>query len=278
MSLNRKIRKILKEEVDTSILGDKFTLGLIKFVLKNIQKHYPGHLIDEFRNLDNFIDDLIGLLKKNPDKVFDKLFYVLDDTMYGSRKNNLYLRREKNPLLEGIPTEQIVKWVYEFLLNYENSGERIEVNVIQKGYDFDNYVKENFYNCDKPFFRFVWEQYLDDDIKNRLWGDFLPLVEEKIDDVDWQEENGVSFDSLDNEYHYFKDYWHYPIDNLGWDNYDLCEYYKDVIEMKGRHELPVILTTAYDDLSSYNHLTKKIFSEVHANNTFYVVFNGDLFG
>ena len=132
-------------------------------------------------------------------------------------------------------------------MNFEESGERIEVDVV-KDYNFDYYLKENYFKCTDRFFEFVWDVYLKDarnhwneSPKDKYWEYVKDDVIEKMEDVEWQEENGVSFDDLNREKEYFMSYWHYPSDSLGWDRDDLCEFYKDMLSERGDEKLKQVI-------------------------------------
>ena len=83
--------------------------------------------------------------------------------------------------------------------------------------------------------------YWNERIKGWFWGEIEDEVIEKMEDEEWQEENGVTFDRLDQEKSYFMSYWHYPMDSLGWDRDQLCDYYKDILESRDRDILYKVL-------------------------------------
>ena len=264
MSLKKNIRKILNEENLTPNAQNKFALGVLKFSYRRIYnyinslenrdvKDWPGE------TLDDFISRLSNDIKKNADDVLQILFNGVGEV--------------ENPLLKGFYTEETIKWLYEFIVNYKNGGKKIEVADVILEKEFWSYVNDNIFLCDDNFFEFVWDNYFvktnqwSEGLKDRMWEDILPEVEEKMEDEEWQEENGVTFDGLDREKSYFYSYWHYPIDSLGWNRGDLCEYYKDILEMGGGDKL-------YGILKFYK--TPKI-QKVFVDGQFYIIIHKGLF-
>jgi len=263
MSLKENIKKILKEETISPNARNKFALGVLKFLHRRLYnflndgsrdlKEWPGE------TLDDFISRLSTDIKKNADNVMQIVFHGVTEKF--------------NPLLSEIPIKDAIKWMYEFIFNYKNNGKDVEVEVVSDD-DFWWYVKDNLFNCDDKFFLFVWDEYINnveifrsEGIKERLWGEIEDEVIEKMEDEEWQEENGVTFDRLDQEKSYFMSYWHYPMDSLGWDRYQLCDYYKDILESRDRDIL-------YKVLKNYKTPKKQ---QIFIPDTFYWVIDKDLF-
>ena len=119
---------------------------------------------------------------------------------------------------------------------------------VVREYEFERYIQKNYFKCTNKFFEFVWDIYLKDvrnhwneSPKDKYWEYVKDDVIEKIEDEEWQEENGVSFDDLNREKEYFMSYWHYPTDSLGWDRDDLCEFYKDMLSERGDEKLKEVI-------------------------------------
>ena len=263
MSLKKNIKKILKEETISPNARNKFALGVLKFLHRRLYnflndgsrdlKDWPGE------TLDDFITILNKKIKKNPDDAMQIVFHGVTEKF--------------NPLLSEIPIKDAIKWMYEFIFNYKNNGKGIEVEVISDD-EFWWYVRDKLFNCDDKFFEFVWDvfisnrsNYWNEGIKDRFWGDIQDEVVEKMEDEEWQEENGVTFDSLEQEKSYFKTYWHYPMDSLGWDRDQLCDYYKDILEIRDRD-------TLYNVLRHYETSKKR---QIFIPDTFYWIIDKDLF-
>ena len=151
----------------------------------------------------------------------------------------------------NLPLSVLCKLLTEYIINYNESGSNYkEVDVVDKGY-LPKYLESSIFKCNPKFFEFMWDEVLYDKydrwgmhIKRKMWDEILPEVEEKMGDEEWQEENAVSFDSIDQEMGYFFSYWHYPIDNLGWTEDMLCDWY--LYEVPNRDIIDYILTE-YDD-------------------------------
>lgn len=226
MSMRTTIKKILLEN---NKRYNKFAYNVIRYAYDNIINKRL------FSSVDNWIRDIKTHFFVPFEK--QKAKYNLDKIIdyYG------------NPLIEGIRQKDIIKIISEFILNFEGSDERIEVDVIEEYY-FEDYIKENYFKCTNEFFEFVWDFYLKDvrtnwneNPKDKFWSYIEDDVIEKMDDEEWQEENGVSFDRLNDEKNYFFSYWHYPIDNLGWDREDLCQFYKDILSERGDEKLKEVI-------------------------------------
>lgn len=271
MELRNTIKKILKENSrynrftdNTNKLNsryDKFAYNVIKYAYDNIRNNYRD------RGNEDKLKSTIGSVEK---WVRDIKTHFFDPLEKQKPKYNLdkIIDYRNNPLVDGIQKVDIIKIISEFILNFEESGERIEVDVI-KEYNFEYYLKENYFKCTNGFFKFVWDVYLEnvndhwnETPKEKFWNYIVDDVIEKTQDEEWQEENGVSFDSLNREKDYFMSYWHYPMDSLGWDGEELCEFYKEILSEKGDEKLKQVILH-YD-----NQFISQTFIE-HEN--FYVI-------
>ena len=236
MSIRTTIKKILLEN---NKRYNKFAYNVIKYAYNNIRINQysgkEGEFKSKFGSVDNWIRNIKMYFFEPMEK--QKSMYSLDKAIdYGN-----------NPLIDGIKETDIMKMVSEFIVNFEESGERIEVDVVRE-YEFDSYLEKNYFKCTNEFFEFVWDVYLKDvrnhwneSPKDKYWEEIKDDVIEKMEDVEWQEENGVSFDQLNNEKEYFMSYWHYPVDSLGWDRDDLCEFYKDMLSAMGDEKLKQVI-------------------------------------
>lgn len=264
MSQRDKIRKILKEESYSPNVRDNFALGVLKFIYGKLYnyistesdrdvKEWPGE------TLNDFINTLSDDIKKDADDVLQIVFHGVTE--------------RHNPLLYDIPQKDAIKLMYEFIFNYKNSGKRVGFDVVSDN-DVYWYMRDRLFNCDDNFFQYVWDVFISDrsnywneQLKDRFWGEIEDEVIEKMEDEGWQEENGITFDSLEQEKSYFKTYWHYPIDSLGWDRDQLCDYYRDILESKDRD-------TLYKVLKHYKTPKKQ---QIFLGDTFYWVIDENLF-
>ena len=249
MTLRNTIKKILKENsrydrftynIKLNSRYDKFAYNVIKYAHDNIRNYYiERDNKDKFKSTIGSVETWIRNIKTH---FFDPLEkqkpkYSLDKI----------INYRDNPLVDGIQKRDIIKIISEFILNFEESGERIELDVVRE-YEFEDYVQKNYFKCTDRFFEFVWDVYLKDDRnhwnespKDKYWEYVKDDVIEKIEDEEWQEENDVSFDDLNREKEYFMSYWHYPTDSLGWDRDDLCEFYKDMLSERGDEKLKEVI-------------------------------------
>jgi hypothetical protein len=266
MTLRNTIKKILLENNSVNKRYDKFAYNVIKYAYDNIRNYYKergseNKFKPKFGSIENWIREIKTrffdpLEKQKPKYSLDKIIDYRD-----------------NPLVEGIQKEDIIKIISEFILNFEESGERIEVDVI-KEYNFEDYLQKNYFKCTNEFFKFVWDDYLRDkqnrwneNIKDKYWDYIKDDVIEKMEDEEWQEENDVSFDGLNHEKDYFISYWHYPMDSLGWDRDDLCEFYKDLLSERGDEKLKQVIL--YHD--------NRFVSMMHIEHEFYYIIDKDKF-
>ena len=249
MTLRNTIKKILKENsrydrftynIKLNSRYDKFAYNVIKYAHDNIRNNYRE------RGNEGKFKSTIGSVEKWVRDIKTHFFDPLEKQKpkYGLDK---IINYNDNPLVDGIQKRDIIKIISEFILNFEESGERIEVDVVRE-YEFEDYVQKNYFKCTDRFFEFVWDIYLKDarnhwneNPKDKYWEYVKDDVIEKMEDVEWQEENGVSFDQLNNEKDYFMSYWHYPADSLGWDRDDLCEFYKDMLSERGDEKLKEVI-------------------------------------
>jgi len=252
MKLSESIRNILKEEVSkevqkklaNSLLKRSYNLRYKQLTnLRNDGGKLANNGLGE--NYEKFLDKLYGYLKNDKlDDLSNALRIALStDKTYIEELGKL---KYYNMLLSemGIRRPEAIKYFIEFILSH--SGDDMKVDVVHTDSDLWDYVydKVNDIRCNDDFFRYFWEVYLENKsdhwyqtAKERLWRDILPDVEEKMEDEEFQEEWGVSFDSLDSEKSYFYTYWHYPMDSLGWDRDDLCEWYKENLDNNDFYEM-----------------------------------------
>ena len=259
MVTKSKIRRILQES--TKGLMDRFAEGVIKFKYKEIYNHNLERRGKE--SADN----------EYP-KSFEEFVKHLKDS-FGDHEDSFGIEINRilsadNPLIEGIPTLDVAENVINYILNFNEPQKKFRIHIVEQN-ELKYFIDKEIFNCDDEFFEFVWDKligdgrnYWNEDLKNKLWGEIVDEVEEKIEDEEWQEENGVTFDGIEREKSYFKTYWHYPIQSLGWDNYQLCEFYKDVI---GEDRL-------YKVISNYYTKNK---DKIYINNNFYYIFTKNLF-
>ncbi len=258
MTLRNTIKKILKEDTKQNRRYDKFAYNVIKYAHDNIRNYYiERDNVDKFKSTIGSVETWIRNIKTH---FFDPL--ENQKPKYGLDK---IINYRDNPLVGGIQREVIIKIISEFILNFEESGEKIEVDVI-KEYNFQNYVQNNYFKCTDVFFKFVWDEYLknindhwNETPKEKFWQYIVDDVIEKTQDEEWQEENGVSFDSLNREKDYFMSYWHYPMDSLGWDREDLCEFYKDILSEKGDEKLKQVILYHDNQFISQTFISHNIY-------------------
>lgn len=155
----------------------------------------------------------------------------------------------------NISEEVLAKIVAEYIMNYGETSNYKEIDFVLQN-DLGRYIKNVVPTCDVEFFETMWDHfsYLKDrwghDIKDSMWEEILPEVESAMENV--EEDDLIQFDSLKQEEMYFRSYWHYPIDNLGWTKDMLCdwyiynapeyklkEYFYDRYWDKSIHELPL---------------------------------------
>jgi hypothetical protein len=263
MNLRRNIKKILNESKSSP--SYRYAEGALKYTYRkfyedSVKKLGQEHADNTFpETYDKFIHTIIYSIGGNEES------YYIDRIFNGVTNDG-----PANPLLIDFKNEEGLKMIYEYLFNYRNSGKWINLEVIND-VDINYFLIDKIFRCDDSFFEFVWDKLIGDErnqwnqnLKDRLWGEIEDEVSEKMEDEEWQEENGVSFDSLEREKSYFKSYWHYPLDSLGWDKDDLCEYYKDIMGTDR------VINTFFE----YRTKNK---SEVFFDGTFYYIFNKELF-
>lgn len=259
MSIRNKIRDILHES--TKGLLDRFAEGVIKYKYKEIYNHNLERRGKEAADNEypKSFGDFISYLKKS---------FGEEDGSFGVEMGRMI--DSDNPLIQGLSKVDVLESVVNYILNYNEPQKKFRVHIVEEN-ELKYFIDKEIFNCDNEFFEFVWDKligegrnYWNEDLKDKLWGEIVDEVEEKIDDEEWQEENGVTFDGLEREKSYFKTYWHYPIQSLGWDNYQLCEFYKDVI---GEDRLFKVIS---------NYYTKNK-DKIFLNGSFYYVFTKNLF-
>lgn len=253
------IKQILKEEINKTT-QKRFSEGVLKYAYNKIYNHlkkdegantdiWPGETYDYFIN---YIKNKINSGKR----LEESINYILD----------IIVRYSKELMYEVDP-KKYIKWLLEYIVNY--GGGNTEY-IVEEDKDLWYYLRENKYlfRCEDSFFEFIWDKYLNqwgDNTKDRLWDDISYEVEEKIEDEEWQEENGVTFDGLDREKSYFMSYWHYPMDSLGWRRDRLCDFYVDIIGDDDNFE------------KIFKYYGSKNINKVFIGDTFYVVMNKNLF-
>lgn len=259
MNTKSKIRRILQES--TKGLMDRFAEGVIKFKYKEIYNHNLERNGKE--SADNeYPKSFEGYIKHLKDSFGD------EDGAFGIEINRML--GSDNPLIKGIPSKDVAENVINYILNYNEPEKKFRIHIVAEN-DVFYFINKEIFTCDDKFFEFVWDKLIGDgrtrwngDLKDKLWGEIVDVVEEKMDDEEWQEENGVTFDGLEREKSYFRSYWHYPIQSLGWDNYELCEFYKDVI---GEERLYKVIKTYVTENKD----------KIYLGDTFYYIFTKKLF-
>ncbi len=259
MSFKNKIKGILHES--TKGLLDRFAEGVIKYKYRELYKHNLERRGQEY--VDNeypkSFDDYISYLKKS---------FGDSDGAFGVEIGRMI--DTNNPLIQGLPKVDVLENVVNYILNHNEPQKKFRVHIVAEN-DVFYFINKEIFTCDDKFFEFVWDKLIGDgrtrwneDLKDKLWGEIVDVVEEKMDDEEWQEENGVTFDGLEREKSYFRTYWHYPIQSLGWDNYELCEFYKDVI---GEERLYKVIKTYVTENKD----------KVYLGDSFYYIFTKNLF-
>lgn len=234
--LKNNIRKILLEE--TNKVSERLAKSIISLGRKNAIKNsieLSEHLnmstqwlIEKLGNSDEeFIKNLkTDFLGRFAD--FSSLLYSI--LIFDTGNKNL-----ENPLLQNLNEIEVIKSVIEYVINYGTVDKKLEFYVVDM-HDIRYFIEDNYFQCDDKFFEWTWDVLLSDPRsgygktkKELFWGEIESEVIEKMEDEEWQEETGVTFDSLEREKSYFLSYWHYPLDSLGWDKDQLCDYYKDIL-------------------------------------------------
>ncbi len=259
MDLKGKIHHILNESYKG--LQDRFAEGVIKYKYKQLYQHNLE------RNGQDYVDNVY------PKSFDDYVSYLKDsfgdgDAVFGTELSRML--NTDNPLIENIPLPDVAENVINYILNHKEPQKKFRIHIIPEN-DIFYFINKEIFTCDDKFFEFVWDKligegrnYWNESLKDKLWGEIESEVEEKMDDEEWQEENGVTFDGLEREESYFKTYWHYPIQSLGWDKYELCEFYKDVI---GEERLYKVIKTYVTENKD----------KVYLGDTFYYIFTKNLF-
>jgi hypothetical protein len=215
MSIKKHIRQILKEGEGESALYDKVGRSSLMYYYKQKKAHYEKNE-KELLPFDEWVDHL---KKTYPS--------------YGDFGHAVQVTATNSPILDGLSTEQKIKVLSDYILNHNEGGKKHRIDVVTEN-QLSDYVEDRLYdlNCTDTFFELVWDNILQDkrnrwneNIKGRMWMEIKDEVLDKMEDEEWQEENAISFDSIDREEDYFKSYWHYPIQNLGWDKMELCDWY-----------------------------------------------------
>jgi hypothetical protein len=233
MSLRDKIIQILNEEKkgvwSTETKGfSRLDKGHLKFA-EAILRERHSELVQYYKergdnkgNYPNEYDDFVLLLKsKFPTYNY---FHQIDVMAIQG-----YFDKYAIPLLFGI------KLLTEYILNYKNEGEQQRIDIVPEDELWD-YVKEQYFDCSREFFEHMWDEvlsgrrtYWNEGIKDRMWDELQPELEERMEDEEWQEETGMQFDDIRQEESYFHSYWYYPLQSLGWDEMQLCDYYREYI-------------------------------------------------
>lgn len=231
MSNKNKIRRILLEE--SKKYSDRFVLAVIKIIYDEIyREEYEKYGEEGVKVYPDTLDRFIEKLRNTFGT--DWFFYHITDKILVFPEKNLH-PHYGNPLLGGEDKVSVLESVINFIANYKNSGKKKEYEIVSQD-DIYHFLDKNWFKCEDKFFEYVWDKMLGEDQprnywnadkKELLWGEIEDEVMSKIEDEEWQEENNVSFDDINREKSYFKSYWHYPLDSLGWKKDDLCQWYKD---------------------------------------------------
>lgn len=210
---------------------DKSRQKFIEVVLKkrhNFIKNYNQRQREENPDHVGYSDDynefILGL--KNGFPTYEGFGHMVQTTL------NPHV---ENPLLMGVDIPYLVKLMSEYVLNYgEETHERVDV--VSKS-DLVDYVSEQFFTCDKKFFEVIWDDvlsgrrnYWNEDTKERMWNEIQYEVEEKMENEGEDEEYSEFDGDIEKERDYFMSYWYYPIQSLGWDEMQLCEYYREYLD------------------------------------------------
>ena len=235
MSLKKIIRESLKSWDSETRSVSKRDKRQHKFAGLLLKKRH-NELV-EFNNSreDGYIGgypndfDEFMLLLKNSFPSYDGFGHVLQTTV-GSR--------DLEKLFVGMDEKVVIKLISEYILNYGEGDTHERVDIVADNEIFD-YIDAQFFDCSDTFFENVWDDllsgksnYWNEDLKDNMWSEIESEVVEKMEDTEWQEENGMEFDDVENleiERDYFMSYWYYPIHSLGWDKITLCEWYKEFI-------------------------------------------------
>ena len=284
MPIRKLIKQVLREQrerrnkswsKETKALkgADKSRQKFIEVVLKkrhNFIKTYNQRQREENPEHEGYSDDydefILGL--KNGFPTYSGFGHMVQTTLNPT---------VDNPLLMGADIPYLVKLMAEYVLNYgEETHERVDV--VNES-DLVDYVNEQFFTCDKKFFEVIWDDvlsgrrnYWNEDVKERMWNELQPEIEERMDDEEWQEEWGINFESIDREEGYFMSYWHYPLQNLGWDEMQLCDYYREYLD-------PQDFVTYFFPDGKRSDDTNKIWSRLRGvgNDTVYIIHRNRLF-
>lgn len=236
MSNKKIIKQILREETsswsnDTKSFSalDKGQQRFAEVILKRrhralvqyIQKrreedgHYDSGYSEDY---DEFI---LGL--KNTFPNYSDFGHIIQTTM----KND-------NPIITGMDMLHMVRVVSEYIVNYGDVDSHERVDVVPSE-DLLDYVNEQFFDCSNNFFETVWDKILvgrsnrwNEEIKDRMWEEIKDEVESKMSDDEGEEYSEFDGD-IEKEEGYFHTYWYYPIQSLGWDEFSLCEFYRDYL-------------------------------------------------
>jgi hypothetical protein len=241
---NKIIKRILKEESGKKYMSwgsetkslkptDKSKQKFAEVILKNRHqfiKNYNQRRREGDATFHGYPDDYNEFILnlKNGFPTYEGFGHMIQTTLNPTIPN---------PLLMGTDIAYLTKLMTEYILNYgEESNERVDV---VDDWEMSEYIDAQFFDCSDIFFEKVWDDllsgksnYWNEDLKDNMWSDIESEVVEKMQDVEWQEENGMEFDDVENletERDYFMSYWYYPIHSLGWDKITLCEWYKEFI-------------------------------------------------
>jgi hypothetical protein len=231
MSNRDIIKRILKEETkkgfwSTETKGfknlDKRHLRVAEKILRQRHKEIIEYNRKKFKTETGYPEDFDEFIE-----VFKKGFPKYD---FFHQINVIITKGDVEKLL--LPQSFVIKILSEFILNHNNEGEQQRVDVVPKDELWD-YVKDQYFDCSDDFFEHIWDEvltgrrnYWNEGIKERMWEEIVGEVEERMEDEEWQEENAAEFDSLSQEEDYFMSYWHYPLQSLGWDKWQLCDWYR----------------------------------------------------
>jgi len=258
-NIKKNIKIILKEE-KKRFLHDRGANAILKLRYNTIYEYSLeryGHEWMEENKWPGTFDFYINKIKND----FPNQDYTFELTRI--------CNPNENPLVEGTGVEYCLRIVSNYILNY-GVEDKVHYDVIQADF-FGSFLEDNYFNCSDQFFEFVWDNVLSgkrnrwgESIKEKMWKEILPEVEEKMEEEDGDEDDNVGFESLDNEKMYFLSYWHYPLQSLGWTNQTLCDWYVDTV---GKSTLYDILTK-----EKLSDLVKFV-----AEGNYYYIFKKELF-
>jgi hypothetical protein len=254
--LKKNIKLVLKEE-EKRYLHDRGAYAIVKIRHQNVYNYMKESRGEEVANeWPGSFDEYINGIKS-------------DITSIGSTTElSRICGDSNNPLVQSIEEEYCLRIVSNYFVNYGEDN-KVHYDVINVD-SFGQFLEDNFFICNEQFFEYVWDNVLSERnrwgsvLKEKMWEEILPEVEEKMEDEEFIEDNMVEFETLEREESYFLSYWHYPLQSLGWTKENLCDWYVDTI---GRTKLYEVLIE--------EKLTD--FAKIVGRDNYYYIFKKELF-